>query len=360
MPRNPRVFIDIKIGNAETKRLVIELFADTNSVSAERFRLLCLADSEKLAILKIFPGMYLQGCNFNKAGDNAEDADFSRRHAGPGLLSVPASRRDQFLITFKKQADLDNVNEVIGQVASGMELLHDIERIPTDAGDKPRVTVKIVDSGEITKSQKHGNSNPTAEPEEEAEEDNLTDVPKSELELKLSALRLKMNQSRRLNNAAVINEQNKSSCKPKHDKDTDHKHSLLNEPAFIAEARATKKQRGEEGFGWNVFNPDTLYRAHEKRTAALGPNVDAYKKHLETTTAGILHKPSEIAKQRVAETMAKAAANRANFSRRREFNEDDDVNYISERNRHFNKKIERSFNTATSTIRSNIERGSAI
>ena len=158
----------------------------------------------------------------------------------------------------------------------------------------------------------------------------------------------------------MIEEQKKAS-KPKHERSaSDHKHTHLNEPAFLAEARASKRQRSEESFGWNVFNPDTLYRAHDKKTAALGPNVDAYKRQIELADAGVPHTPSEQAKERVAETMAKAAADRASFSRRRAFNEDDDVNYISERNRHFNKKIQRSFNEATSTIRENIERGSAI
>lgn len=55
-----------------------------------------------------------------------------------------------------------------------------------------------------------------------------------------------------------------------------------------------------------------------------------------------------------------SANRRAKFSRRRTFNEGEDVTYINERNRVFNKKASRAFNQYTLEIAQNIERGTAL
>jgi hypothetical protein len=51
---------------------------------------------------------------------------------------------------------------------------------------------------------------------------------------------------------------------------------------------------------------------------------------------------------------------RQQFSRRRRFNEDEDINYINERNRVFNKKLKRFYDPYTSEIKNNLERGTAL
>ncbi len=54
------------------------------------------------------------------------------------------------------------------------------------------------------------------------------------------------------------------------------------------------------------------------------------------------------------------AENRKKFSRRRQHFEGEDVDYINERNKHFNKKIARAFDKYTVEIRQNLERGTAL
>ena len=49
-----------------------------------------------------------------------------------------------------------------------------------------------------------------------------------------------------------------------------------------------------------------------------------------------------------------------NFSRRRTERDGADVDYINDRNKHFNKKIDRAFGEYTKVIRENLERGTAI
>ena len=48
------------------------------------------------------------------------------------------------------------------------------------------------------------------------------------------------------------------------------------------------------------------------------------------------------------------------FSRRRTELDGADVDYINDRNQHFNKKIKRAFDKYTVEIRQNLERGTAL
>lgn len=51
---------------------------------------------------------------------------------------------------------------------------------------------------------------------------------------------------------------------------------------------------------------------------------------------------------------------RKTFSRRRMFIEDENVGYINEYNRSFNKKLARAFGAQSLEIRQNLERGTAL
>jgi pre-mRNA-splicing factor SYF2 len=61
----------------------------------------------------------------------------------------------------------------------------------------------------------------------------------------------------------------------------------------------------------------------------------------------------------VAELNAKEAQRKA-FSRRRAFRADADVDFINERNQHFNKKLQRAFGVHTAETKANLERGTAL
>lgn len=51
---------------------------------------------------------------------------------------------------------------------------------------------------------------------------------------------------------------------------------------------------------------------------------------------------------------------REKYSRRRLFDDDDDINFINERNMKFNKKLERFYGQYTEEIKQNLERGTAV
>ncbi len=51
---------------------------------------------------------------------------------------------------------------------------------------------------------------------------------------------------------------------------------------------------------------------------------------------------------------------RKKYSRRRTFYDDQDVNYINDRNMNFNKKLQRFFSKEAADIKANLERGTAL
>ena len=51
---------------------------------------------------------------------------------------------------------------------------------------------------------------------------------------------------------------------------------------------------------------------------------------------------------------------RGEYSRRRAYRDDKDVDSINDRNAHYNKKIERAFGKYTTEIKNNLERGTAL
>ena len=197
----------------------------------------------------------------------------------------------------------------------------------------------------------------------------------SAFEKRKAELLLKVNQAVKLNNKAVLEEQNRLSD-PNYDRkkakeeffleqrladrklatkgiDTDKKY--LFETAIQAEklqaGKKRKKNKGvKEAYGWDVFNTDSLYRAYEKRVNKM-PRLLA--------EAG-----ESLTKEQRVDLMAKDVEDRIEkrnqFSRRRSYNPEKDVTSINERNRHFNEKLERNYSKYATEIKSNLERGTAL
>merc|ERR1719356_1251716 len=210
-----------------------------------------------------------------------------------------------------------------------------------------------------------------------------------------------MNQSRVKNNKEVVEEQKRNSDPDyaKRQADLRHKRALqdesgggkegksgdadqtdekqpgtlpkgkdyLNDTVKKVELQAAKKKKGNpDAFGWDVFNQDSLYRAHDKRLKHMEFDEKAYEEQqaqlAQDTSmfAGHGHVPSEAGKARLQEAMEKMIANKRDFSRRRDHVADEDITYVNERNRHFNKKMERAFGAYTQETRQNRERGTAL
>ena len=63
---------------------------------------------------------------------------------------------------------------------------------------------------------------------------------------------------------------------------------------------------------------------------------------------------------RLVEDIDKQNAKRGEFKRRRMHVEEKDIDYINERNKNFNKKLERNYSKYAEEIKASLERGSAI
>jgi len=70
--------------------------------------------------------------------------------------------------------------------------------------------------------------------------------------------------------------------------------------------------------------------------------------------------PSAQNLDKMVHELNETIAKRDQFSRRRVYYEEADIDYINERNRNFNKKIARAFDPYTTEIKLNLERGTAI
>jgi len=148
--------------------------------------------------------------------------------------------------------------------------------------------------------------------------------------------------------------------------------SMTLEQAEAMTKKHDKKEKGKAAFGWDVFNQDSLYKAHKKNLNKLKPDLEAYeaakaeagedfyRDHNSLAYGGEGFKPSEEKVEGMVQGLLDAAARRNKFSRARPEVFEADVDYINDRNKHFNKKIERAFGEYTKVIKENLERGTAI
>lgn len=218
---------------------------------------------------------------------------------------------------------------------------------------------------------------------------------RNERERRLMELRMRMNQGRQSNTKEVVEEQKRNSDPDYAKKKAEEafqkaeakreakgssdarplalpagKEYLL-ETAEKHEMKEGKKKRGNpDAFGWDVFNQDSLYRAHDKRLKTVEFDEKGYKDQkafIESGNdvnaglfAGFGFQASDEGKDRLVAALDKQAAARQKFQRRRETVDDEEVTYVNDRNRHFNQKIQRAFGAYTAETRQNLERGTAL
>ncbi len=132
------------------------------------------------------------------------------------------------------------------------------------------------------------------------------------------------------------------------------------------DAKQEQKQKridqGQADFG------DAAEKAYQRQLRSLKPDVAAYKQQRDadqsarkaTGKAVVLggdeiyygdHRPSDDALDRVVSHLNKERELIQNRSRRRQDADDDQVNYINDDNKHFNKKLKRFYDKQTQEIR---------
>ena len=179
-----------------------------------------------------------------------------------------------------------------------------------------------------------------------------------------------MNEARKLNNRAVVEEQERLTegvaYEKKRAKDElwgekravqaslEAQGMSKDKAKYVFESATSagvgkKRKGGEQVFGWDVFNEDSMYNAYFKRV----------KKFEKPPVAPKVEQPDRV--QAMAQDLESQIAKRAEFRRERMSIEGEkDIDYINDRNKVFNEKLERNFGQYAKHIKANIESGNAV
>mgnify|MGYP002397477887 FL=1 len=174
-PMNPKVFLDISIGDEPAGRIEIELFKDACPKTAENFRALCTGEKgvgksgkplhyKGSTFHRVIPGFMCQGGDFTMGngmggesiyGAKFEDETFkgkAGKHFGPGTVSManagPNTNGSQFFICTGQTPHLDGKHVVFGQVINGMDVVKKIEAVGSRSGMTSKKVV-VTDCGEV-------------------------------------------------------------------------------------------------------------------------------------------------------------------------------------------------------------------
>ena len=164
-PKNPKVFMDIKIGDTEPRKVIFELFKNTTPITSENFRCLCTGEKSteerKLHFKgnkfhRIITDFMAQGGDITNGNGTGGYSIYGRKfddeqiwipHSEKGLLSMansgPNTNGSQFFITFVNTPHLNGKHTVFGRVIKGWDVVKDMEAVKTGAQDVPETPVEI-------------------------------------------------------------------------------------------------------------------------------------------------------------------------------------------------------------------------
>ena len=207
---------------------------------------------------------------------------------------------------------------------------------------------------------------------------------------KLFELRLKLNESRKANQSAVVAEKRRRDA-PDEQKAVSRKRAAEGSAAASADAlrahgiadpskayllqsleeaegRYQRQQAKPQSFGWDSFNQEAMFRSYDKRAQALPVDAQRYAQaqaldpHFyrdgDSLATGTTPDVAPEAVDRMVAELKERETARANYSRRRKAY--DGGEGINERNEHFTRKLERHYGQYTAEIKGNLERGSAL
>ncbi|KRT78762.1 hypothetical protein AMK59_7733, partial [Oryctes borbonicus] len=166
------VFLDIKIGQEKTGRIILELFKNIVPKTVENFRALCTGEK---GIGKHCKPLHFKGAVFHRVvpqfmiqcgdiinfdgtggesiyGDAFGDENFNISHSTEGIIGManagPNTNSSQFYVTTVPCTHLDGRNVAFGRVKKGLNIVREIQELPRK-DDIPLVKCIVENCGEI-------------------------------------------------------------------------------------------------------------------------------------------------------------------------------------------------------------------
>jgi len=282
------------------------------------------------------------------------------------------------------------------------------EQVTSSADQQPSTSAASSSSDNKTKKKpkKEGQNSKSEDSEEKKDEnqesefpapliheadDKSTHIDTSDENALLRLLKMKRNQSRKLNHAEVQEEEKRSKLpanweakrrrvewelidqKAREEAEKEGKDynivKNMNAPAHELEyyGRKAKKKNPDPGF---ADFAQSHFRQYERISGQIRVNQEAYETQRQSLGeeafypgAGDIITTGQVstsALDKMAADIERQISKRSKYSRRRTHVDDADISYINERNKKFNEKCERFYGQYTEEIRQNLERGTAL
>ena len=354
-------------------------------------------------------------------GGKFEDENFKMKHDRRGVLSMANAGRNtngsQFFITFRATSHLNGRHVVFGKLVEGFEVLDRIEKVQTDSKDKPLVPITVTECGEIkeeivqnskssgemelsqliksgfgtssssTKSTQDDNTTTTSTKKKKPQKQTVfvsdTSKPLTKREKRLLKLQQRMNQGRRENMNEVkeeflrLSDGDAYKKKLKHKELTEYKQRVAKEraergdteeTAKLMEQTAERAALGTKKRERPKTNIDRIHRNYEKRiervTELRANMIGTTRNDQSSEQYEMSYGNAPVATEKDLEIILKDHEEQEERirkkARRHTYNPDEDVSHISDRNRHFNKKLAKSYDKYTNEIKQSLERGTAL
>eukprot|EP01091_Cochliopodium_minus_P015442 TRINITY_DN5500_c0_g1_i1.p1 TRINITY_DN5500_c0_g1~~TRINITY_DN5500_c0_g1_i1.p1 ORF type:complete len:481 (-),score=182.94 TRINITY_DN5500_c0_g1_i1:37-1479(-) len=168
---NPKVFLEITIGEEVAGKMIIELYADKVPRTAINFRSLCTGEKGEGAkntlhylstfIHKVEKGFGIYGGDtehkYGLGGESIYGSDFDNegyhfKHDSEGVLTMVNNGKQKntslFMITCRAAPELDDKQVVFGKVIEGLDVLKKIENSETKSS-RPVVPIRVSGCGAV-------------------------------------------------------------------------------------------------------------------------------------------------------------------------------------------------------------------